>query len=720
MAVQPLDILQSVFGFSEFRPLQAEIIDRVLQKRDMMVVMPTGGGKSLCYQIPALIFDGLTVVVSPLISLMKDQVDPLLTLDIPAAYLNSSLTGSVYNATLQRVLSGEIKLLYISPETLLKPHILNTLKQVNLDCLTIDEAHCISEWGHDFRPEYRQLIGVRERFHEAVCLALTATATPRVQHDIKSSLGIADGSEVVASFDRPNLFLQAKAKSDAYEQMFAFIRQFPNQPGIIYCATRRQVDILTERLAEDGFSVRSYHAGLTDLERSRNQEAFIRDDVTVIVATIAFGMGIDKPDIRFIVHYDLPKNLEGYYQEIGRSGRDGLRADCLLLYSYGDVHKIRHFFKDKDEQNARVAAIQLDAMLGYAETDTCRRQPLLRYFGETYTAASCDMCDNCLVDEQDLEDLTVAAQKFMSCVKRTGEIFGAGHIIDVLRGSKAKKVLDRGHDRLSTYGIGMEFSKKQWFHISRQLVQKDLLVQDAEYGSLKITEAGWTVMRGQAVFKGRVEEDVSPTKTQDRQVQDYDRDLFQMLRQQRKSLADGLNLPPYAVFPDQTLIEMAYYYPHTEDDLLAIHGVGQVKLQKYGAFFLEWIGDYCQAHDIQPRPVRPRSVSRPASRGEKKRFEEVGELFNAGKSVAHLCGMYQIQAGTVISHLDRYQQAGHALRCEGLAEICEAPAEVRQAVFKAFDQMGAHVLKPIFEALDQNVSYDQLRVLKLMYLQEGS
>ena len=460
MINQAKSILKETFGFDTFRPLQSEIVENVLQKKDTLVIMPTGGGKSLCYQIPALIFKGLTVVVSPLISLMKDQVEQLSQLGIKAIVLNSSLSPEEYDRNVELVKTNGVKLLYLAPETLLKENIISLLSSIRIDCLTIDEAHCISEWGHDFRPEYRQIVKVRKKFPDAVCLALTATATPRVQKDITENLEFDSSNEFIASFDRKNLFLQIVPKNDPLSQTLNFLKKFPDQSGIIYCFSRKQVDELAAILEHEGFSVKPYHAGLTSEDRALNQELFIKDDIQIIVATIAFGMGINKPNIRFIVHYDLPKNIESYYQEIGRSGRDGLKAHCLLLFGYGDIQKIKYFMDQKEEQERRVAQIHLNALISFAETELCRRIPLLNYFGEKYNASTCDMCDNCLAEEKELVDITVPAQMFFSCIIRTGNMFGANHIIDVLRGSQAQKILDFKHHQLSTYGIGKDYSKE--------------------------------------------------------------------------------------------------------------------------------------------------------------------------------------------------------------------------------------------------------------------
>ncbi len=598
MQVRAAKILKQVFGYDSFRPLQWDIINNVLHKRDTLVVMPTGGGKSLCYQIPALLFEGLTVVVSPLISLMKDQVEQLDELGVGAVYLNSTLSAGEYRENRARIVRGEIKLLYLAPETLLMERTLALLDSQTISCLAIDEAHCISEWGHDFRPEYRQLAELRRRYPGAVCMALTATATPGVQRDIKKSLSFDSSNEFVAGFDRPNLFLEICSKSSPKEQALAFVKRFHGQSGIIFCATRKKVDELTALLTGKGFSAAAYHAALSDQERQKNQELFIRDDVDIIVATIAFGMGINKPDIRFILHYDLPRNIESYYQQIGRAGRDGLRAHCLLLFGYGDIHTIKYFIDQKSESEKKIAMVQLNGMVGLAETELCRRMPLLTYFGDTCTGGDgetgCGMCDNCTGPAVEKSDITIAARKFLSCVKRTGELYGAGHIIDVLRGSKARKVLERGHDKLSTYGIGMEYTKPQWFQLSRQFIQKQLLHQDPEHGSLKLTGEAWEVLRGSRNVSGKVEAKGASGKMVEKKSRriselEYDSDLFELLREKRKELADTAGVPPYVIFHDNSLLEMAISYPASPEAFLAIQGVGAVKLERYGEVFMEII-----------------------------------------------------------------------------------------------------------------------------------
>lgn len=726
MSDKPASILKNVFGYSSFRPLQREIITNVLTKKDTLAIMPTGGGKSLCYQIPALIFQGLTVVVSPLIALMKDQVEQLHELGVPALFLNSSLSFEEYKENMEQVRSGQIKLLYVAPETLLTPRLFSLLGEAPLDCLTIDEAHCISEWGHDFRPEYRQLVEVRNQFPNAVCLALTATATPRVRQDIKASLRFEQSNEFVASFNRENLLIEVIPKTDPTAQTLAFIQGFPDQSGIIYCFSRKQVDELASTLASKGYSVRPYHAGLTDVERKENQEMFIREDIQIVVATIAFGMGINKPNVRFILHYELPKSIESYYQEIGRAGRDGLAAHCLLLYSYTDVQKLKYFINQKEGLERQVAYKHLKALIDYAESTVCRRVPLLSYFGERYAppsadpgqAENCGMCDVCLRGEKEQIDLTIPAQKFLSCVKRTGQMFGAVHIVDVLLGSKNQKVLKFGHQNLSTYGIGKDLSKNQWLHISRQLIQSRLLAQDDRYGSLKLTTKAMEVVRGRDKFLGVLEPDKADMSIPGKAgVVEYDRALFEILRKKRKDLADAAHVPPYVIFSDKTLIGMAAYYPSSLNSMKTIFGVGSRKLEKYGQIFLDVVSAYCQDHQlVERRKTGKRSREEKPKVERKPKYILVGEAFNAGSSIQELMGQFGLQQGTILNHLSKYILEGFTIVSDAFLTLPDLPDDVHKKVIEAFKSLGTEYLKPVYEKLGGAVDYDALKILRLYYL----
>ena len=594
----PLDILTNVFGHEQFRPFQETIINHILKRQDALIVLPTGGGKSLCYQLPALMFDGVTVVVSPLISLMQDQVMQLQNRGIRAAFLNHTVGNTEYVATMQQVRQGEIKLLYVAPETLVRPEILVMLDDSDVACLAIDEAHCISEWGHDFRQEYRQLVSIRERFQNAVCVALTATATPRVQNDIKKLLKFDEGNEFIGSFDRENLFIAVEPKVESLEQTLAFLDKHRGESGIIYCQTKKQVESLCRNLTARRISVRPYHADLDNATRKQNQEDFINGEIQVIVATIAFGMGIDKPNVRFVLHAGLPKEPESYYQEIGRSGRDGLPAECLLLFSYGDVDTINHFIDQGAESEKQGRQERSQTLVSWATSIACRRKVLLAYFGEQYEQQNCGMCDNCRKSEMERVDLTEPAQKFLSCVLRTEELFGEAYIIDILRESKRKKILDNRHDKLSTYGIGMEYSKTQWRYLSHQFLQHKLLSRDAQHGSLRVTQSGWGVLNGSDQFLGVSVESVHHFTSE--VLTEYDPELFKLLQTERDRIADAEGVHPNAVFHDKALQAMATYFPTSEESFRVMPSVGPAKTEKYGDVFLPIIRAYCKEHGTNP------------------------------------------------------------------------------------------------------------------------
>lgn len=713
--------LNNVFGFEDFRPLQEEIIQQVLDKKDALVIMPTGGGKSLCYQIPALLFDGLTIVVSPLISLMKDQVEQLQQYDIPAIYLNSSLTPKEYEQNIQKLKNGDVKLLYLAPETLMMDRTRELLSEQDVDLFTIDEAHCISEWGHDFRPDYRELTEVRKDFPDATCLALTATATPRVRDDIKDILKLDDSETFLASFDRKNLFLKVAEKDDPLEQTLDFLYTRKKQSGIIYCFSRKQVEELYVELKKEGHSVKPYHAGLSKKVRNRNQEAFIRDNIQIIVATIAFGMGIDKPNVRFVMHYDLPKNIESYYQQIGRAGRDGLRSDCLVLYSRSDKQKIQYFINQKEGTEKEVAEKHLKEMLKFMETDECRRKPLLGYFGETYEKDECGMCDNCLSVDAEVEDLTVQSQKLLSCIARTDEEFDAYYIADILRGSTKKKVLENGHDELSTYDIGNEWAKEQWILLARMLVKQGYLERKEQHGALHLTDQAKAVLDGKENVFGVLDRtdtvvgDNAIERTTSEVENNYDKDLFEQLRNKRKELADQQSVPPYAIFPDTTLMEMAYYFPKSKDSLKPLYGVGSVKLKKYGTDFLAIINKYCRDHDKDEKTeLIEKKQEKLEESGEK--YERIGKEYNNGKSIEHLAEKYGVKNVTIIKHLKTYLKKGNDIRPEGIVEASSLSTRKREEVLEIMDDIPAHMLRKVYTELDKSVGYSELRVMQLYYM----
>jgi ATP-dependent DNA helicase RecQ len=719
MKLKAQKILKETFGYGEFRPFQEDIILSILNKRDTLAIMPTGAGKSICYQIPALIFDGLTIVVSPLISLMKDQVDQMKDYNIPAIMLNSSLDAAEYSNNIRSILQNSVRLLYIAPETLTKVDITNMLSKVKVECIAIDESHCISEWGHDFRPEYRALGNLRKKFRSAVWLALTATATQRVREDIIKNLGLNDPNRFIAPFNRENLFLEVKRKNNSFKQVLEFLKRFKDQSGIIYCLTRNSVDSLYERLLEYGYSVKPYHAGLTDEERKKNQELFLKDDVQIITATIAFGMGIHKSNIRFVVHYDLPKSIESYYQEIGRAGRDGLPAHCLLLYSFSDVYKIKYFIDQKtDETEKRAAQIHLNSMIGYAESGSCRRTPLLTYFGEDYRADNCTACDNCTSPESVKADITIQAQMFLSCIKRVNENFGINHIIDILRGSESQKIMNFNHHKLSTYGIGKEYSKRYWQEMARIFIQLGLIFQDMDnFGALKVHPAGYDAMTGkQKVYGSEPDEADDHQDTQKEALKEtieYNEELFNILRKKRKELANIANIPPYIIFSDKTLIEMASYYPQHKTSLMDIHGIGSTKYEKYGEIFLNIIVEFCQSSNILEI-----IKSKPAVRNREKiyKYRIIGDEFNSGTPIKGIMSKFNIKLSTVLNHFYDYIMNGFKLKSEGLSEFLPLEKDVESRVLDLFDSLGAEQLKPVFEALGGNVDYEILSAYRIYFL----
>ncbi len=602
-----LGALKKHFGYDQFRPLQREIIEDALAGRDVFVLMPTGGGKSLCFQLSALMRDGLTIVVSPLIALMKDQVDALQTSGIPATFLNSTLNREEAKARWRGLHRGEYRMLYVAPERLMLDTFLERALNWNIAQFAIDEAHCISEWGHDFRPEYRELKKLRKHLPDVPVMALTATATERVRSDIIKELNLRDPRAYVASFDRPNLTYRVVPKTAAYEQLLAFIRSRPNDSGIIYCASRKSTESLARNLNEDSVSAKPYHAGLTNVERTRHQDAFLRDDLRVITATIAFGMGINKPNVRFVVHYDLPKNLESYYQETGRAGRDGLPSECILLFSPGDVAKQRHFIDEKSEKEARIARAQLQQMVHYAETRECRRGVLLEYFGEKFLPQSCDSCDNCLQPRETF-DGTVHAQKLLSCVYRIHAKhrfgFGLGHVVDVLRGADTEAIRQRGHNELSTYGIGGELKRGEWQAIGRELLRLGLVqCAPGKFATLSLTSAGLEALRKRTsiVLTKQVEIAEKAARRKPGAIE-CDEVLFGRLRTLRRQLADERGVPAYIIFSDVSLREMARNYPTNSTEFRRIPGVGEQKLKDFGEAFLSEIRSHSAENQ---RPVIP-------------------------------------------------------------------------------------------------------------------
>ena len=596
MPHNPLNTLSTVFGFSAFRPFQEQIVETVIAGHDAFVLMPTGGGKSLCFQIPALHRAGVAIVVSPLISLMKDQVDALLANGVRAACYNSSLSAQESRDTLSRLHSGQLDLLYVAPERLMHSDFQQRLQSLPIALFAIDEAHCVSQWGHDFRPDYVQLGQLRSLFPNIPMIALTATADPQTRDDILQRLGMQDADCFAAGFDRPNIRYLVADKQKPAAQLAAFLDNHRNESGIVYCLSRKRTEQVAARLAAAGQSAAPYHAGMSDRDRAQVQERFIRDDLQIVVATVAFGMGIDKPNVRFVVHYDLPKNIESYYQETGRAGRDGLPSEALLLYGYGDIALIRGLIeKGGNPEQKRVELHKLNSMTGYAEPLLCRRRALLAYFGEI-REDDCGNCDICL-DPPQQYDATEEAQKALSCIYRTGQRFGMGHIIDVLRGSSKQRVISLQHDQLSTYGIGADKSQEAWGFLIRQLVHLGYVKLDiANYSILALRESSRPILRGEVTLmlpEPRIKQRQSKVKRQKHaSMTGYDPELFALLRLLRKRLADQQKVPPYVIFGDASLAEMSARQPGDRSSFLAINGVGQRKLERYGEAFLDAINDY--------------------------------------------------------------------------------------------------------------------------------
>ncbi|MBR9729137.1 DNA helicase RecQ [Shewanella intestini] len=595
------DTLQRVFGYRDFRDGQQAVIERALAGEDTLVIMPTGGGKSMCYQLPALIMDGVTIVVSPLISLMKDQVDSLIQTGVAAAFINSSQPREVSYQVLRDLHAGLIKLLYISPERVLSHDFQERLSHLNIAMIAIDEAHCISQWGHDFRPEYAALGQLKQAYPHIPLMALTATADQATRHSICERLGI-EPYVLLSSFDRPNIRYTVAEKLNAANQLRQFLQTQNGNNGIVYCSSRRRVDDVAQRLRLQGFKAQAYHAGLSQQERAEVQDKFLKDQIEIVVATVAFGMGINKSNVRFVVHYDIPKSIEAYYQETGRAGRDGLDAEAYMLFDPADIGRVKHLIEQSEPgPQQQVEFHKLNSMAAFAEAQTCRRQVLLHYFDES-ASEPCGNCDICLNPPKQY-DGTQDAQKVLSCVYRLKQHFGMHHVIDVLRGSKAANVCDRGHDKLSTWGIGNEKSSEHWISVTRQLIHLGFASQDITRGSsLKLNPAARPVLKSEVALmlaEPRIQLTNTPSSRHRRAKapQQYDRKLFAQLKALRRNIAEENDIPPYLVFNDATLAEMAALLPTSAGEMLAVNGVGQVKLERFGDEFLEQISQYLTKTD---------------------------------------------------------------------------------------------------------------------------
>jgi ATP-dependent DNA helicase RecQ len=734
---RPMDELKAViarhWGFHELRPLQEQAMRAVLDGRDSLVVLPTGGGKSLCYQAPAVLRGGTTLVISPLIALMKDQVDALRANDVAAAQLDSSLSAAERYATETDLREGRINLLFVSPERLVQTDLYRVLQQVKVRTFAIDEAHCISHWGHDFRPEYRQLSRLRELFPGASIHAYTATATEQVRRDIIAQLELQEPEVLVGNFDRPNLTYRVQSRHDLMRQVVEVLERHKDEAGIIYCPTRREVDDLAAALQKRSISALPYHAGMTSEQRHHAQEEFLQERCDVIVATVAFGMGIDRSNVRFVLHTGLPKSLEHYQQEAGRAGRDGLEAECVLLYSGADIMSWRSRIQSPRDQEVpppaeyvASALKHLDDMDRYARGAVCRHKALVQYFGQLYEGPACQACDLCLGDTEEVPDATTVARKILSCVARVKEGFGIGHVIEVLRGQNTIKIQQRGHDKLTTFGILKEHSKadlRDWVY---QLIGQDVLMQVGdEYPLLRLNDASWEVMRSQRAVRlvqmVRRKKGERPQKSQVAQVswEGVDEKLFDALRALRRDLATERQVPPYVIFGDATLREMARARPTALERMRALYGVGDAKLRDYGPRFLAIILAHCQENNVatdvpsQGSPVEEETNPgpRPLSGAAALRRERAYELFREGTTLDDVMQQMSLKRGTISEYLADFIRGERPKSIEAWVE-----RNVYERVVEAARQVGTERLKPIFLALGEQVDYDVIRLV-LAHLQ---
>ena len=692
---QAQQVLEQVFGYAGFRLSQQEIVDSLISGKDALVLMPTGGGKSLCYQIPALIRPGVGIVVSPLIALMQDQVLALQQQGVAAAALNSALAPEAAQAIQRQLLNGELQLLYVAPERLMTDSFQALLQQVPIALFAIDEAHCVSQWGHDFRPEYIQLSALHENFPGVPRIALTATADEATRREIIQRLALEHAEHFISGFDRPNIRYRVAAdNSNIRQQLLCFIQlDFPDQAGIVYCLSRRKVEETAAWLQQQGIKALPYHAGLPQQVRSENQNRFLREDAVVIVATIAFGMGIDKPDVRFVVHLNLPKSLEAYYQETGRAGRDGEPAEALLFYNLQDVITLRQFVEqsEADEAHKRIESQKLERMLGYCELTSCRRQALLAYFGDAL-AQPCGNCDTCL-NPPKTWDGTVAAQKALSCVHHTGQRFGVNYLIDVLLGKENSRIRRFGHDQISTFGIGAELNQKQWRSLFRQLIAQGCLALDQEgHGGLRLSESCRPLLRGEQTLLLREEsrQRTQAASTRKRGYSGANTVLWEALREKRLQLAQEQGVPPYVIFHDATLMAMMEYVPQNLDQMRRISGIGAHKLEAYGQAFLEVLA----GHDAMPATD---TVS------------ESLRLFQSGLGVEAIAERRDLQPSTIYTHLAKAIEQGQL----ELQQVISLEPERIQLVQDLMLEQGDDIrLGPVHAALEQSLEYGVLACIR--------
>ena len=704
------DVLKSRFGHDGFLPMQDEVIANVLAGRDSLVLMPTGSGKSLCYQLPALCLDGVTLVVSPLIALMKDQVDALKSRGIAADFINSTMSYADVRRVQMEAYNGRLDILYAAPERIAMPRFRDFLRVLKLGLIAIDEAHCISEWGHDFRPDYRNLQALRDDFPRVPLIALTATATERVRQDIAGQLRMPDATQFVASFNRPNLTYRVMPKRRSFDTLVDLLRRHRDGSAIIYRFSRQNTEELASKLSEHGFNALPYHAGLEDDVRRDTQERFLQDEVPIIAATIAFGMGIDKPNVRLVVHYDLPKTIEGYYQETGRAGRDGLRSECVLFYSYGDKINQEYFIRQiEDEAERRNAEAKLARMVEYGDAKSCRRAFLLDYFGEEWREERCGACDVCLAASEQPEtagsvyDGTEVAQKVLSAVLRTGEMFGVNHVVAVLRGSRSQRVLRSGHDRLSVYGIMREVPADDLKDVIDQLIGKGLAARrtDREYPTLYVTD------RGREFLKNRESVTLIRRAPPPAAEGEFDAALFEKLRALRKRLADEKDVPAFVVFSDAALRQIATHAPRDDQSFLRIRGVGESKLRQYGGWFMTVIREHSGDRDGEERSIGVTTSARRPSPGQT--YSRTLELVREGLNVGEVAQQRGISQKTVLTHMERLTDEGESFDITHLM-----PPERRYLrIARAFRAVNGERLTPVMDRLGGAFTYEELRLVRL-------
>ncbi len=712
--LSPLEILKDYFGYSGFRSHQQKAIDNTLAGKDTFVLMPTGGGKSLCYQVPALAMEGTAIVISPLIALMKDQVDALRTNGITAAYLNSSQTSAEQYTVMEQLRQGNLKLLYIAPEKLSTEdaYFIRLLQHIKISLFAIDEAHCVSHWGHDFRPDYLSLSKLKDAFRDIPFIALTASADEITRVDIIKQLKLDRPEVLVASFDRPNISYYVQPKKNTFLNVLQYLNEHGEDSGIIYCLSRKNTESLAAQLQEQGINARYYHAGMDARERAVVQEHFIKDRIRVIVATIAFGMGIDKSNVRFVIHTDLPKNIESYYQETGRAGRDGLPSEALLFYSPGDIMKLRNFISaEQDEQQAAVMITKLNQMAAFAENKSCRRQYLLNYFGEQHPG-NCSSCDYCM-SSLEVNDVTIEAQKVLSAVKRLKERYGKNLVIDFLRGSKSIKISDWMRS-LPTYGAGAEHPKEFWLHLIQHMLRNKLLAESAPpYSVLQLTDKSHDVLfRQEKVTIETIKEKAVAVQTVQVEEAPLESDLFAALRTRRRQLAEEEHVPPYVIFSDNTLSEMARYLPQTRADLEWINGCGKYKIERYGSAFLVVIREYCSSHGlgsnmqeiISGRKLKRGNPGKSLNTAAGSTAEQSYLLFMGGNSVSEVAKMRGLSTTTIEQHLVQFVSDG-TIEVSRLMDMRKIPA-----IERVVREKGYAALKPIKESLDPDYSYFDIKL----------